>query len=212
MTAARAIVFSIIAGVVISACLLDSSGFTGGAPDAGPDALPAALDAQSTVPEAAATIQDAGADANFFHPATATLWPTNGHYYEVIAVNDVDWDVANSAASARGGHLATITSRDENLFVWYLVTQLDPPPILNGYAGPWIGGRQADGGEEPDGGWGWVTGESFAYANWFNANQPGGEPNDDLHNENVIGYLNGPAWADYQESAGGPGYIVEYEP
>ena len=53
-------------------------------------------------------------------PALADLvqWKTNGHYYEVVVASEgITWTEARLAAQARGGYLATLTSRPENLFV-----------------------------------------------------------------------------------------------
>ena len=52
-------------------------------------------------------------------------WPGsaggNDHSYEaVLATSGITWDNAYSAAEARGGYLATITSAAENEFVFSL--------------------------------------------------------------------------------------------
>jgi len=101
----------------------------------------------------------------------------NGHFYEWIAFPEtypnpgITWEQAYAAAEAAGGYLATITSAEENAFIYAL-------PGLQDYSlrGAWLGGYQLD--EEqglvgPAEGWHWVTGEDWSYTNW----QPG-EPND----------------------------------
>jgi len=100
-------------------------------------------------------------------------WPEseggNGHFYEAeIAA----WDWATNRVYAESliwagkhGYLATITSEEEHLFI------LDR---LGGFSGYWLGGYQTGSGPEPDGGWAWVTGETWSYTNWSD-----GEPNDD---------------------------------
>jgi len=102
----------------------------------------------------------------------------NGHTYRVVSAPEgITWTEANRRAVAVGGHLATITSKAENDFVFSL---LDHPEYWNrmGHGpwmmGPWIGGMQAEGAREPDGGWQWVTAEPFEFTNWFP-----GDPNDD---------------------------------
>lgn len=94
----------------------------------------------------------------------------NGHFYEAIAVpTGITWTDANEAAKSAGGYLATITSPEENNFVFSLIDNdiywFHVPPSSN--IGPWIGGYQPEGSSEPDGGWQWVTGdEEFNYTNW----------------------------------------------
>jgi len=91
------------------------------------------------------------------------------HYYEAIAVPEgINWPSANQAASRAGGYLATITSPEENEFVFGLVQGNEfwlkrPTGVL---AGPWLGGVQPPGSPEPDGNWQWVSGEPLSYANW----------------------------------------------
>ena len=94
----------------------------------------------------------------------------NGHYYKPVAAPDgINWEDAQAAAVAQAGYLATIGSAEENAFVFSLVD--DPsfwsPSQVNDWAlGPWLGGVQPPDSPEPAGGWTWVTGEPFAYANW----------------------------------------------
>ena len=91
----------------------------------------------------------------------------NGHYY-LIVDQTTSWQQARRLAESMmfmgvQGHLATITSEDENTFV---TTQLGDT------AGAWLGGEQLPGSSEPAGGWQWITGEPWVYTNWDE-----GEPN-----------------------------------
>ncbi len=54
------------------------------------------------------------------------------------------------------GHLATVTSAEENAFI---------VDMTNSY-NHWLGGYQPAGSDEPAGNWQWVTGEPWIYANW----------------------------------------------
>ena len=117
------------------------------------------------------------------HQASSQLaqWPLaqggNGHFYEIIAApSGITWPNANLAATDRGGYLATITSAEENAFVFNLADQ-DPTVWYNGY-GPWLGGIQPVGSAEPAGGWSWITGEPFTYQNWAPL-QPNNNQNED---------------------------------
>ncbi|HMO70765.1 MAG TPA: caspase family protein [Paracoccaceae bacterium] len=68
-----------------------------------------------------------------------------------------------------GGHLATITSKEENDFIVELIRY--DSGFWGVYrkewiSGPTIGLRQRPGSAEPRGGWEWVTGEPMSYVNW----------------------------------------------
>lgn len=107
-------------------------------------------------------------------PAGAVKW-NNGHCYEAVLAPGVSWDQAQDDCVARGGHLATITSAEENAFVFSLVSGNPSFWYLDGYGnglGPWLGGYQTSGSAGPGQGWRWVTGEPFAYTNW-ETDQPG---------------------------------------
>jgi hypothetical protein len=113
-------------------------------------------------------------------------WSQNGHWYEVVSVTSgINWADANSAATAQGGYLATLTSADENSFVFEL-TQTAVPSVWYSAAewtvGPWLGGTDA----EVEGDWKWVTAEPWSYSSWL-----GGQP-DNWNNEDHLSYW-GPA-------------------
>ena len=87
----------------------------------------------------------------------------------------INWSNAFEQAQARGGYLATITSPEENEFVFRLT---DSPlywqtDSIGNFFGPWLGGIQEPGNEDPTAGWQWITGEPFTFAHWHP-----GEPND----------------------------------
>ena len=95
----------------------------------------------------------------------------NGHTYQAVLASGpegITWTDANAAAEALGNgwHLATITSQEENDFVFALVT--GKPDFWNccesgNSAGPWLGGIKVGPGV---GDYEWVTGETFEYTNW----------------------------------------------
>ncbi|MCB9844566.1 MAG: hypothetical protein H6811_01070 [Phycisphaeraceae bacterium] len=143
-------------------------------------------------------------------------FPDNGHWYEVIVVSDLGWEVARHTANLRGGYLATVTSPDENAFVHSLVVSTPGSWFFfdgRRSIGPWLGGWQPDGSQEPDGGWVWITGEPFSYTNWAP-----GQPDDDdrgecyLHFSNLGMPLDG-TWNDrgVNDRRPDPGYVVEYD-
>ena len=128
----------------------------------------------------------------------------NGHWYEVI-VGTFRWDEAQADAETRSwlgltGHLASITSEVEGAWIW---DTLAPNRC-------WLGGYQSPGSPEPDGGWTWVTGETWLYTNWAE-----GEPNNHHSGtENSLVYTdaNDGTWNDrVNTDTAGPGYLIEYE-
>ncbi len=147
-------------------------------------------------------------------PPVRQYWAANGHYYEVIlAQGGISWSDANAIALARGGYLASITSAEENAFVFGLAS--DPKFwILGGnkYFGPWLGGLQLPDSIEPAGGWTWSTHEPFAFSNWAP-----GQPTNTSGNEDRIQYGGSTNianyWNDLADGNAGhaPGFVVEYE-
>jgi TolB-like protein len=135
--------------------------------------------------------------------------PRTGHVYEAVRGTRT-WYDAEQAAAARTyggmrGRLATITSAEEDRFVWENLRQA----VAGGY---WLGGFKANGGTGRDG-WSWITGESFDYTNWLAGNP------DDYFGEDGLHYwpmADSARWNDLDRTAGfGPfvgGFVVEYAP
>ena len=144
-----------------------------------------------------------------------------GHVYETVIADGIDWNSADAAASAMelntacgllSGHLATVTSANEDVFVHDEWMTANPNPT-NAFSNSeaWIGGFQPPGSDEPSGGWTWINGEgllSAGYTNWL-----GGEPNDVGGGEGHLAIaLNGWfGWNDEGNLGGIYGYIVEYD-
>ena len=146
-------------------------------------------------------------DANPQAGVQPILNPETGNYYAAFADGGITWYEAEEAAAAMKyrsctGHLATITSDQENAFIAATF-----PAATTGY---WIGGIQTPGSAEPAAGWGWITDESFGYTNW----NPG-EPNNaaNTQTENVIQFAGSGGWNDIRGSNVGAnnGYVVEYD-
>ena len=139
-----------------------------------------------------------------------------GHYYDVIAAQQITWDNARAAALSSfylglQGHLVTITSAGEDAAVTAAILQ-------NGSGEMWAGGYQTpDNNPVPNAGWTWVNGEgSFPgvtsaspYANWA-----GGEPNDyyGVASEQYLGLNFGNGWNDEAALQNIYGYVIEYDP
>jgi hypothetical protein len=150
-------------------------------------------------------------------PDGAVKW-TNGHCYEAVVAPGLSWEEARTACVDSGGHLVTITSAQENAFVFGLVSgdnafwTLD---VFDNGLGPWLGGYQAPNSPEANAGWQWVTGEPFVYTNW-EVDQPGdlGEIDQNLLRFFKAGGLVGSRWDDCETD--NPvehrrGFICEYE-
>lgn len=145
----------------------------------------------------------------------AVRWSGNGHCYQAVLAPGLSWADAQAACAARGGHLATISSPEEDAFVqglfaanaefWFVDS-------FNNGLGPWIGGLQAPASAEPAGGWGWVTGETWGFTNWSS-----GEPNNCCGGQDKLRYFRpnntGPVGWDDCETANPTshrrGYIFE---
>ena len=137
----------------------------------------------------------------------------NGHWYEPVVADGgpVTWDEASSAATAAGGYLATLTSAEENVFVFSLVTDAKYWGGQVGDHGPWLGGVQSPATSVPSANWQWVTGEAWNFENWYP-----GEPNDwnGFPEDRLIFYKNSAQWDDFPNDWFGagplPAYIIEY--
>jgi hypothetical protein len=138
--------------------------------------------------------------------ATPIQWAGNGHYYELV-VDQVVWTEAQTAAEAKGGYLATLTSAAENDWVYHnIVAPLFTSPHSNLQA--WLGGFTTNPNQsttDPNA-WAWVTGELWDWTNWAP-----GEPNGDSTGLTINRFANH-QWNDegsWLQNVGG--YVVEYE-
>ena len=120
------------------------------------------------------TIQVTASDV----PVKTQAW--NGHTYMLFESN-ASWHKAKLVCERNGGHLATVSSAEEDAF-------------LTSFAGQpfWLGATDID----AEGTWKWVTGEEYEYSHFDD-----GEPNNDSwgieRSENYLGSRSG-KWNDYQ--------------
>lgn len=91
----------------------------------------------------------------------------NGHMYRLFTISIESWRAAEEYCESLGGHLATLTSQEENDFVYNYIRSLD---VYSAYFG------LSDDFEE--GNWQWVNGETSTYRNWAS-----GEPNSESSHE-----------------------------
>jgi len=112
--------------------------------------------------------------ANAFTFTNLTQWKIedggNDHWYGLMIDERLTWYEAGNAASTNvqsgfSGHLATITSQQENEFVFSIIDGVYNPVNEQEW---WLGGllQNSD--------WTWVTGESWVYSNWSYI-QPSGD-------------------------------------
>jgi hypothetical protein len=98
----------------------------------------------------------------------------NGHSYQRFDTA-MNWTAAKALCESKGAHLATITSQAENDFVVANFVSTSIPLVLLGASDT-----------SREGTWQWVTGESWAYTNWYP-----GEPNNGgglVVNENYLAF------------------------
>ena len=103
----------------------------------------------------------------------------NGHLY-IRYDNIMTWEQAEELCRAMGGHLATITSADENNAVLSICS-------FDNMTGYYLGGTDKD----SEGTWRWITGEPFSYATWAS-----GQPDNYDGTEHVATIWNGGSWND----------------
>lgn len=139
--------------------------------------------------------------------ATPVQWTGNGHWYDISSEEANSWGDADAQASnltyeGLTGHLATISSLEENQFI---VDKLD-------FVGDaFLGGFQTADSSTPDVNWQWLTGEEWAYKNW-NSNEPNdGGDNVENNGENYLSIYDGSGkWNDVPGTFSAH-YITEFE-
>lgn len=140
--------------------------------------------------------------------ATPIQWADNGHWYDVVFLQPVlEWEQARDFAQESGGYLASLTSAEENEYVWhFLNSNLVGDSRYRQY---WLGGYQTDTLAEPEGHWAWVSGEEWNYTNWLV-----GEPNNDINGtQNYLHFWNtaNGEWDDMENGRYMSGYVIEYD-
>jgi hypothetical protein len=127
-------------------------------------------------------------DAAFAAAADAGIvWSGNGHAYELVIITpSVTWATARDLAAARGGHLATLGTKDENDFVMSWLKG-HPEAFTEADVGPWLGGYQPNPSpaDEPAGGWAWIDGTPWVFTAWHS-----GQPDNTDGVENYLTAFN----------------------
>jgi hypothetical protein len=188
----------------------------------------------STIPSAVEVIE----------PVSFKLPSGETHWYQTVYLPEggVNWVQAQELAEQKGGYLVSLHSQEENDFAYSLVTDTkfwrkfpygeldDGTPIFN-LSGPYLGGYQVDGAEEPGGGWEWVSGEPMTWTNWLQEGldigvniPPDNQPNNSARGaQNVLAFGEvdhvASYWCDVSHLMGtygsgrlpSHGFIIEYE-
>ncbi len=112
--------------------------------------------------------------------ADGIVWETadggNGHRYQaVIAYPQVDWNTARQLAEDAGGHLVTMETADERLWVAenlgiFLSLWEQPTNTFDANRGPLVGL------ENVGGSWQWITGEPLVESPWWPGEPSGDGP------------------------------------
>ncbi len=103
--------------------------------------------------------------------------PANGHYYQRLDVLALSWHDAKDLCESMDGYLATITSPDENEFIYQNFAD---------HHAVWLGGTD----EPEEGRWQWITGEPFQYQDWAI-----GQPDNSNKKEHFLGMGSPPSVA-----------------
>jgi hypothetical protein len=184
--------------------------------DAGPDGGGGAItDASSTRDSSLANLPDG-----------AIVWSGNGHGYLFVPKVGITWDEASAESQDAGGHLVTLSSAEENDFVFreVLGANLDASfhPADNTYGlhfwGPWLGAERIpdSGGADARYAWTWTdAAEPFTYADWFLPSEPSDQSGVSETRAFYYSHDAAPtgAWADIEPTGTGvvSGYVVEFE-
>jgi len=122
-----------------------------------------------------------------------TIELLGSHYYEIASQN-MSWNDAQNYSKAEGGHLATLTSSEENRYVADLVHESGMNKAL------WIGLKKDNGSFR------WITDEPIDYSNWCT-----GEPRNE--SDQVYGTLGGcdlDSWASLKENDSKQ-FVIEFD-
>ncbi|WP_160116524.1 adenylate/guanylate cyclase domain-containing protein [Ruegeria sp. AU67] len=104
--------------------------------------------------------------------------------YYVIRTWGAEFPLLEQIAEVLGGHIVTITSQEENEFVYQLTLEDEGHWIFDGNLalGPLIGLVQDDDAIEPNGGWRWANEEALTFTNWKRGSPDNSSGNQDYAN------------------------------
>lgn len=125
-------------------------------------------------------------------PKEALKW--NDHYYLYMDAS-LNWKEAKEDCKKRGGHLVTITSQEENDFLFNNLVKYHNKDVMIGLSD-----------EKVENNWEWVNGETFEYSNWQS-----GEPNNENNEDFVLMRSDNGKWNDGHLEREKWNYICEWD-
>lgn len=135
-----------------------------------------------------------GAELRYVPATKRVRFEANGSEYQRIDVYGFPWHEAVVLCELLGGHLATITSAEENQF---LEQNFPQDRVV------WLGGTD----QQSEGDWRWVTGEPFTFQNWA-VNEPSGVRGSPLKlAEHYLDMRRGSKWND-RDASGRHGLVA----
>ena len=137
--------------------------------------------------------------------AAAGAQSFGGHRY-LLVYADLSWREANDQAIAMGGHLAALTTQEENDWVRQTFVENLPKEQLF-----YIGGIKHVGEGAP---WRWITGEPWSFENWDGNRKP--DPSVEARGAGFMNFeRGGPHWVAKWESSKklgrSVGFLVEWD-
>ena len=118
----------------------------------------------------------------------------DGHTYQLI-YSEHGWNYMKRFCEEQSGHLACISSIEENTFLWDHIKSHAYVPVAFGFT---------DEGHEND--WRWVSGEPVGFTNWNE-----GEPDNDTGNEHWAYFSDNGRWNDNINLTATCLYICEWD-
>ncbi len=116
-----------------------------------------------------------------------------GHTYAIFS-EQMNWKDARDYCEKIGGHLVTITSEEENVFITEKIMVIDEDCLI-GFSD-----------EESEGDWVWVTGEDTDYTNWED-----GEPNNEWEEDFALIKNGSGVWNDGHLDTENWNFICEWD-
>ena len=146
-------------------------------------------------------VETAVLDRQNSEPPPTEVLVFGGNRYQ-FSPEKLTWEEAKAKAAAAGGHLATITSPEENQ--WVLDTFVSR---LQGNLSLWLGGTK----DNPTQAWTWITGEPFTFTAWGT-----NEPSVNLDEIALCFSRQSKGWGDIRTNGMGQadrrgGYLIEWD-
>lgn len=134
-------------------------------------------------------------------PAANPILTFAGHRYQLVT-EKLQWEAAKAKAESMGGHLATITTKEENDWVSKNILPQIKKTADDSFSDRIYIGASQKAAKDP---WKWVTGEPFSFQPWmgnFPDNKSGG---------GVVATASPKGWDDVQWNFSAQCFLVEWD-